>query len=217
MKILQAIRAGAWLLGGLCLAFGTLPAASVPRVAQTKLQVDSQSAVAAAQIPAPQSQAQPPAVKAQDCSTQDDCGAQPARDPQSDPDATPKCTVQDNCGAQPLTDTEEQTQGISGSITIGPHGGPCPADQSCSGPYQTQIVAIDANGNKFITDSDAAGHFYLALAPGQYAVTNYDSSYGDISNPPAHRAAGPSCESVQVTVTAGQVTAVELSCDSGMD
>lgn len=97
--------------------------------------------------------------------------------------------------------------GIEGVISVSPsHPGPIRIDVPSSAPIANMEFAVqrqDAEVASFTTDEH--GHFRVLLAPGHYTVTakQRKSRIGRF---------GP----FEVEVTAGKMTKVEWTCDSGM-
>ncbi len=95
--------------------------------------------------------------------------------------------------------------GIEGQVTIGPT---CPVmtlnDPCPDRPYQATVDVLDASGKQVAQfQSDARGHFKVALAPGAYTIKPQRTG---ITRAPQQ----------DVTVVAGQFTPVEIVYDSGI-
>ena len=114
------------------------------------------------------------------------------------------------CGDQDPGTTHDQS-GIAGRVHLGPQcpvetkGDPC-ADEPAAGSRVT--VAEQPPGDSYAggevvarTTTDADGSYRVAVAPGDYVVT---------------ADAGMSCELMDVRVTAGAYSRVDIPCDTGI-
>ena len=105
------------------------------------------------------------------------------------------------------TSTSNTGTGIEGVISVSPaHGGPTRIDEPNSRGLPN--VAFDVQNEKDVVTTfttDEQGHFHVSLPPGHYKVSRSGrkTSIGHW---------GP----FDVDVTAGQMTKVEWTCDSGM-
>jgi Prealbumin-like fold domain len=106
----------------------------------------------------------------------------------------------------PMALSETQT-GIDGVISIGPvHGGPIRLGAVDSKPLPgTEFVVANKEGTVTTFTTNDHGHFKVAVPPGHYTVSRKGGK-GRLGR------YGP----FDVFVTAGQLTKVEWSCDSGM-
>ena len=95
--------------------------------------------------------------------------------------------------------------GIEGTISISPiRGGPIKPGVPNSKPMaNAEFVATDEKGTQTPFTTDAQGHFRLMLPAGRYQITTKQR----------RRLGGCTFEA---TVTAGAITRVDWTCDSGM-
>ncbi len=97
--------------------------------------------------------------------------------------------------------------GIEGTITFGPvQGGPTRQGSPDSKPLANMTFEVK-EGDRAITSfqTDEQGHFRQALAPGNYTISRKDwkgavGSYGPF----------------EVSVSAGKMTMVQWTCDTGI-
>jgi len=108
------------------------------------------------------------------------------------------------CGAAPAA--PPPGTGIEGRVSLGPScpvvqvGSPCP-----DRPYQATLSVLDARGREVLRfQTDAAGEFRVALAPGSYTLV------------PETPGAFPHAPAQAFTVTAGRVTGLTVIYDSGI-
>jgi hypothetical protein len=98
--------------------------------------------------------------------------------------------------------------GIRGSVHISPsHPGPQRIGESGQKPMGgVKVQVLDAN-QRIVAHAvaDADGKFSVSLSPGEYSV-EVDTAGAVL----------PRCGTADAKVQDGQVTEVELSCDSGM-
>ncbi len=94
---------------------------------------------------------------------------------------------------------------MRGRVTAGPT---CPVerpDQPCPPrPVDARVDAFADNRQVAGPQTDADGPYPLTLAPGKYTLTATTGSEL------------PRCPSTDVTVVANQVTAADISCDTGI-
>lgn len=84
--------------------------------------------------------------------------------------------------------------------------GPIRPGQVCTGPLVASFTVLDATGQPVSTfETDAAGHFEVALAPGTYTIVP-DASAGLLD---VH-------QRKEVVVQAGEVVQVTFIFDSGI-
>lgn len=116
------------------------------------------------------------------------------------------------CGDDsPSTADAEPESGITGTVSLGPQ---CPVetvDDPCEdqpAAHVTVTVSEQPPGEAYgagepvaTTETDADGHFEVALEPGDYVVT---------------AEAGMSCEFMDARVTAGTYTEAQVPCDTGI-
>ncbi|HXM73945.1 MAG TPA: carboxypeptidase-like regulatory domain-containing protein [Chthoniobacterales bacterium] len=109
-------------------------------------------------------------------------------------------------GALPASSAEPDA-GIEGVISISPaHPGPTRVDEADSKPLaNTEFVVTSEKGAVASFKTDDQGHFRVSLPPGHYTVSR-KSGQSRIGR------FGP----FDVDLTAGQITKVQWSCDSGM-
>jgi len=88
---------------------------------------------------------------------------------------------------------------------VGPTLPVCQFDQPCDRPAEAEVEAVSRATGTVAgrTTSDSAGHYAMALAPGDYTVSARTSS--------AMR-----CSSVDVTVEAGRYATADIQCDTGI-
>lgn len=102
----------------------------------------------------------------------------------------------------------EGHSGISGTVMIGPVcGGPVSVDQTpCPDqPYQAAITIFDQHSQPVLqVNTDEQGLFQVALPPGVYTL--HPESPGKM----------PYAGDIEVTVTEGQFTPVQINYDSGI-
>ena len=105
------------------------------------------------------------------------------------------------------TAAPESGTGIEGAITVGPiHGGPSRVGVPDSKPLaNVAFVVRNDNGVVASFTTDAEGRFRVPLPPGHYSVSRPDAQ------PKVGR-----CGPFEVDVAAGQISAVNWSCDSGI-
>ena len=117
----------------------------------------------------------------------------------------------DGCGAQdPGTKTRDQS-GVAGRVQLGPQcpveteGDPC-QDKPATGARVTVATQLagnaDADGDVVArTTTDAGGNYRVGVPPGTYVVT---------------ARAGMSCELMDLRVTSGAYSKVDIPCDTGI-
>ena len=97
------------------------------------------------------------------------------------------------------------TGGVEGTVTAGPtcpvevEGSPCPP-----GVWTGTVRATAADGSAHETQTDAAGHYQLALDPGTYTI-----------EPVIEGAGPPTAKPVTVTVGEG-MQQLDLQVDTGI-
>jgi hypothetical protein len=105
----------------------------------------------------------------------------------------------------------EPTGGIEGTVMLGPN---CPVETDppqpdCEDtPYSTHLVVKTSDESRTVAEfeSNAEGHFRVAVAPGDYVIRQAESA-----NP------YPYCSGAEtVTVVEGQYTETTVSCDTGI-
>jgi hypothetical protein len=94
------------------------------------------------------------------------------------------------------------TQGIAGTVTVGPITPNCIPGLPCTRPYSTDI-RITQGSASWLVHSDASGHYELSLPSGTYSVVGVGTSWPK---------PGPA---VSAVVTDGVVT-VDIHYDSGL-
>ncbi len=96
--------------------------------------------------------------------------------------------------------------GIEGEIRIGPISPVSAPGETNSKPYSTKMRVRSLPDGKVVAEftSDSQGKFRAVLAPGRYEVE------------PENAAPLPMGSTVDVTVTAGQFTHVQIVYDSGI-
>lgn len=105
-------------------------------------------------------------------------------------------------------DDEPPASGAEGMVWIGPI---CPVEQNppdpnCADrPFETDLVAVEAQGRSVPFSSDGDGKFRVPLAPGSYVIRS-----------PSQSASPPTCQSEPFVVTAKVFTNVDVQCDSGI-
>ncbi len=105
------------------------------------------------------------------------------------------------------TATPEPTTGVAGVISLSPaRPGPIHQGESDARPLASIPFVVTKGEQQVATfETDAEGHFKVALPPGHYSVSRAGEKHR-IGN------YGP----FEVDVSAGQLTHVEWKCDSGM-
>ncbi len=98
--------------------------------------------------------------------------------------------------------------GLNGVVVVSPAlPGPQRAGERAASPLSGAVVQLrDAQGTLVASElTDANGHFNVVVAAGLYEIQVRVRGTGF-----------PRCKAREVTVRGGQITSVEIACDSGM-